>query len=197
MNTSESINELAAALAVAQGRIHGAVKDSSNPHFRSQYSDLASVIGAIRGPFAEHGLSYIQGPGQLIDGCVMLTTRICHSSGQWVETTTSVPVAGKVINAQAYGSALTYARRYALQAMAGVPSVDDDGNAASAPSEAADAAGAGSATMKTLKSLLEGSQADVAAFLRYVGAESLQSMSEAQAKRGIAALKQKQARNGN
>jgi hypothetical protein len=197
MNTSESINELAAALAVAQGRIAGAVKDSSNPHFRSQYSDLASVIAAIRQPFAEHGLSFTQGLGQLIDGQLHMTTRIMHSSGQWMEVHGSIPVTGKQINAQALGSACSYMRRYQLQAMAGVPSVDDDGNAACAPSEAAEAAGISKATSANLKALLEATQADLGAFLKYLGADSLHGLTEQQAQRGIAALKQKAAKNGN
>ena len=196
MNTSESINELAAALAVAQGRIAGAVKDSSNPHFRSQYSDLASVIAAIRQPFAEHGLSFTQGLGQLIDGQLHMTTRIMHSSGQWMEVHGSIPVTGKQINAQALGSACSYMRRYQLQAMAGVPSVDDDGNAACGPVSDSPAQ-ASKRTSAELKSLLEATQADLGAFLKYLGVESISALTETQAQRGIAALKQKQARNGN
>ncbi len=130
MNTSDNVNELMAALASAQGEMSGAAKDSINPHFRASYSDLASVIAAIRAPFAKHGLCYIQGPGQLIDGVVVVTTRIGHTSGQWVESSAHIPI-GQKVNAQTYGSAVTYGRRYGLQALAGVPSVDDDGNAAS------------------------------------------------------------------
>ena len=193
MNTSEQINELAAALAVAQGRIAGAVKDSSNPHFRSQYSDLASVIAAIRQPFAEHGLSFAQGLGQLIDGQLHMTTRIMHSSGQWIEVHGSIPVTGKVINAQSLGSAATYLRRYQLAALAAVPSIDDDGNAACGPVSDSPAQ-ASADTQKALKTLLEATQADIAAFLKYLGADSLQSLTEQQAQRGIVALKQKQAR---
>jgi hypothetical protein len=196
MNTSESINELAAALAVAQGRMIGAVKSSSNPHFRSQYSDLASVIEAIRVPFAEHGLSFTQGLGQLIDGQLHMTTRIMHSSGQWIEVHGSIPVTGKAINAQALGSAATYLRRYQLAALAAVPSIDDDGNAACAPSEAAQETPSSQHTRNELKALLEATQADVGAFLKYLGADSLLYLSEQQAQRGIAALKQKAAKNG-
>ena len=128
MHTSEQVNELMTALADAQGEIGGAVKDSTNPHFRSSYSDLASVISAIRAPFAKHGLCYIQGPGQLVDGVVLVTTRIGHKSGQWIETTAHIPI-GQKVNAQTYGSCATYGRRYSLQSLAGVPSIDDDGNA--------------------------------------------------------------------
>ena len=136
MNTSESINELAAALAAAQGEMSGAVKSATNPHFRSSYSDLASVVEAIREPLSKHGLSYVQGLGQFADGCLFVTTRLLHSSGQWIESVNMVPVAGKSINAQALGSAATYGRRYGLQAIVGLPSVDDDGNSASAPEPA-------------------------------------------------------------
>ena len=131
MNRSEHINELAAALAKAQGAMTGAVKSANNPHFRSQYSDLASVTDAIREPLSANGLSYVQGLGQYIEGLITMTTTLMHSSGQWIETTSSLPVSGKTLNAQAVGSATTYLRRYALQALIGLPSVDDDGNAAS------------------------------------------------------------------
>ena len=131
MNTSEQVSELMAALSAAQGEMGGAVKDATNPHFRKQYSDLASVIAAIKGPFAKNGLCYIQGPGQMVDGVVIITTRIGHTSGQWVESSAHIPI-GQKANAQTYGSAVTYGRRYGLQSLAGVPSVDDDGEAASA-----------------------------------------------------------------
>ena len=131
MNTSESINELATALAKAQGQIKGAAKSAQNPHFRSTYSDLASVTDAIREPLSSNGLSYVQGLGQYVEGVITLTTRLMHDSGQWIESTASLPVSGKTLNAQAVGSATTYLRRYALQALIGLPSVDDDGNAAS------------------------------------------------------------------
>ena len=128
MNKSEQINELAAALAKAQGQMAGAKKDSDNPFFKSKYADLASVVEAIRGPFAEHGLSYIQAPIPTEGDWVQVETILLHASGQWITSIVDVPVSKG--DAQGYGSALTYARRYGLSAIAGVAPEDDDGNAA-------------------------------------------------------------------
>ena len=127
MKTSEQINELATALSKAQAEITGAKKSSKNPFFKSSYSDLAAVCEAISTPFANHGLSYIQSP-ELSEQYIQVITRIMHSSGQWIEGAVSLPPTKN--DAQGYGSAITYGRRYGLQAMAGVPSVDDDGQAA-------------------------------------------------------------------
>ena len=127
MNTSETISKLAEALSLAQGQMTGAKKSSANPFFKSKYSDLSSVVEAISKPFADNGLSFIQSPG--FDGeRVTVTTRIMHKSGEWIEGTTVLPPTKN--DAQGYGSAITYAKRYGLQGMAGVPSVDDDGNEA-------------------------------------------------------------------
>lgn len=128
MQTSESINDLATALSKAQGEITGALKDSANPFFKSKYADLASCWDACRVPLSKNGLSVVQGM-QVSDGSLHLITRLLHNSGQWISSVT--PVAPKDDSAQAMGSALTYARRYALTAMVGVAQVDDDGNQAS------------------------------------------------------------------
>lgn len=124
MKQSESIKELAIALCIAQGQMGGAVKDSSNPFFKSSYADLTSVIKAIKEPFAQNGLSFIQLP---ISGetHVGVTTMLMHKSGEWLQSEYKLPMTKR--DPQAAGSAITYARRYALQALAGIPSVDDDG----------------------------------------------------------------------
>ena len=127
MNSSEQINELATALAKAQGEITGAIRDSTNPHFRSKYADLSSVWEAIRLPFSRHGLSVVQGLASA-EGGVSCETRLLHTSGQWIASTLTIPA--DKLNAHGYGSACTYARRFGLQAMAGIAPIDDDGNAA-------------------------------------------------------------------
>ena len=133
MQTSEQINELAAALAKAQGQIQAASRDRENPHFRSRYADLASVWDACRVALSLNGLAVVQGPA-LADRGVSVTTRLLHSSGQWAESTLILPM--DKATAQGAGSAITYARRYALAAMVGVaPDDDDDGNAASQPAQ--------------------------------------------------------------
>jgi len=95
-------------------------------------ADLAAVVDAIRGPFGEHGLSYVQLPEACEGEEIAVVTLLMHISGQWISSRTVVPVTKK--DAQGYGSALTYARRYGLQAMAGVAAEDDDGNAAASAS---------------------------------------------------------------
>lgn len=129
MQTSEAIDQIATALAKAQGEIKGAAKDSTNPHFRSKYADLASVWEACRQALTKNGLSVVQIPDVSADG-VFLHTTLAHSSGQWMRGT--MPVRPVQDTPQGLGSALTYARRYSLAAMVGVaPDDDDDGNAAS------------------------------------------------------------------
>ena len=129
MNKSESIAALAAALATAQGSMKGAIKDSANPFFKSKYADLASVVEAIRAAFSANGLSYIQTVQPSDRDEVRVETMILHSSGEWISCgVLALPVSK--VDAQGYGSALTYARRYSLSAAVGVAPEDDDGNAA-------------------------------------------------------------------
>lgn len=129
METSEQINELAAALAKAQGQIKGAVKDSTNPHFKSSYADLASVWDACRDALSENGIAVIQTPHTDEASNCHVVTMLTHASGQWVRDTFSLPPTKA--DPQGYGSAITYMRRYALAAIVGVAPEDDDGNAAS------------------------------------------------------------------
>lgn len=132
MNRSDQINELAAALAKAQGEIKGAVKDATNPHFRSSYADLQSVWDAIREPLSKNGLSVMQFPLATYDpdgtAYIHVETALAHTSGQWVSS--SLTMTPERSTPQAFGSAITYARRYALQSIAGVAPMDDDGEAA-------------------------------------------------------------------
>ena len=129
MNKSDDIKDLAGALCKAQSEMGGASKDANNPFFKSKYADLSSVIRAVKQPFADNGLSYSQLPISK-DGLVGVTTILMHNSGQWLSSDLLLkPVKG---DPQAAGSCLTYCRRYSLQSLAGIPSEDDDGNAASA-----------------------------------------------------------------
>jgi hypothetical protein len=128
MERSESVKELAAALAKAQALIEGAAKDGSNPHFRSKYATLASVVDAVKEPLAKNGLSYTQVLHDA-ENAVKVETVILHQSGEWLSTgALTVPVSKH--DAQGFGSALTYARRYSLSAAFGVAPEDDDGNEA-------------------------------------------------------------------
>jgi len=127
-DTSPTIASLAKALAAAQGEVEGAVKGKANPAFRSKYADLAAVWDACREALTKHGLAVVQSPGPCADGRMEMTTMLAHASGEWMRGTLTIPLAK--VDAQAYGSATTYARRYALAAFVGVAPEDDDGNAA-------------------------------------------------------------------
>jgi hypothetical protein len=130
--------EMAEALAKAQAVMAGAKKDSTNPHFKNKYADLASVWDACRKPLTDNGLSVLQYT-DIYEGQTVLVTQLTHAGGGSVIGRLPLP-AGK--NMQEMGSALTYARRYGLAAMVGVAPEDDDGNAASAKPEPARTAAA-------------------------------------------------------
>lgn len=133
MQMSENINELATALAKAQGEMKNAGKTSDNPFFKSKYADLAEILNAVREPLSKYGLSI----SQLYDGMgvpdktITVTTLLMHSSGQYISNSANYPVAKADI--QGVGSAITYARRYSLAAILGLSQEDDDGNAACRP----------------------------------------------------------------
>lgn len=128
MKTSEQISNVFTALAAAQAAMKSAAKDNTNPAFRSKYADLASHVEAIKPAFAAQKLAVVQELTSTDSG-VDVTTRICHASGEWIEFGPfCVPVSKH--DAHGYGSACSYARRYALSAAVGTVADDDDGNAA-------------------------------------------------------------------
>lgn len=126
-NRSPEIAKLAAALCKAQAAIEGAKKDSSNPHFKTKYADLSSVWDAIRKPLTDNGLSVVQFPRTINNG-VEIETTLLHTSGEFMADVLWMPCAQ--MNAHGVGSAITYGRRYALMAVAGVAPEEDDGNGA-------------------------------------------------------------------
>ncbi len=139
MNRSDEIKDLATALAKAQGEMAGAKKDSQNPHFKSRYADLASIREACMSALTKHGIAVLQSPGLKSAGdgvwMVEVGTMLTHTSGQWMADVLAVPVTK--VDAQGVGSAITYARRYALAAFTSVAPEDDDGNAAVGPAPVA------------------------------------------------------------
>jgi hypothetical protein len=130
MRHSESIKELAMALAKAQAQLRPAIKDSANPFFKNKYADLSSVWEACRDALHAHGLAVVQAPLSTEAGAGV-ETMLLHSSGEWMSETLILPLAKN--DPQGAGSAITYARRYALAAFVGVCPEDDDANAASEP----------------------------------------------------------------
>lgn len=120
----ENLNELAAALAKAQGKILPAPKDSDNPYFKSKYASLPAVREAIREAFSENGLSVVQMPS-VEDGQLKLRTLLLHSSGQSLDCGT-LAAEVDLTNPQKAGSAVTYFRRYSLSALSGCVADEDD-----------------------------------------------------------------------
>lgn len=122
-------SKLAAALAKAQGAMSTAKKDSTNPHFKARYADLASVWDACRKPLSDNGLSVAQ-PMAILDGVLGVRTILMHESGETLEGFAPLLLKDGA-TPQQVGSAVTYMRRYSLSAMVGIaPDDDDDGNAA-------------------------------------------------------------------
>jgi len=131
MNTSESIINLIPALLNAQKEITFAAKDAENPHYKSKYANLESVIEAIKKPLNDNGIVFVQAFEVSQPGYLCLNTRLMHISGEWIEDFLQLPL--QKADAQGYGSAATYARRYALSAITGLFQADDDGQEAVKP----------------------------------------------------------------
>lgn len=123
-----SITKIADALNKAQSKMTGARKGKNNPHFKSSYADLEAVCEAVREAFCSNGLSYTQTMSVLDNGRMTLTTKLMHTSGEFIDSTMLLP---DIADPQKIGSAITYYRRYSLMGIAGIPAEDDDGNKAS------------------------------------------------------------------
>lgn len=126
---ASDIDKLAPALVKAQGAVEGALKDRQNPAFRSKYADLSAVWEACKPALQANGLAVLQLPTKAPAGHIGLITVILHESGQSISEAFYMPLKD-ASNPQAAGSALTYARRYALSAALGICPEDDDGNGA-------------------------------------------------------------------
>lgn len=125
MKTSPSITKISAALLVAQKAIGSAKKDSVNPFFKSSYADLGAVMEACKSQLNEAGITVLQ---PVFSDAV--ETILLHESGEWVSDYGTPIVSSRPNDPQAQGSAITYAKRYGLQALLFIPSEDDDGEKA-------------------------------------------------------------------
>lgn len=127
---SPTIGKLVEALSKARADFHPVKKESENPYFKSSYADLATLIEATHEGLSKNGLVVIQSPGRLSEANrIEITTILAHSSGESLSSVLEMPVTK--VDAQGLGSAITYGRRYAYQAILNVAGdVDDDGNAA-------------------------------------------------------------------
>lgn len=135
---STSCGSIALALAKAQAEMENAAKDASNPAFRSSYATLAAVRNACIPQLSKNEIAVVQVPSTRLENgawIAVIRTEFIHSSDQWFAGTLEMPVTGRNAgDAQGVGSALSYARRYSLSAMAGISQEDDDANAGSGKS---------------------------------------------------------------
>ena len=127
------LESLPSAMAKAFAMIDGAVKDSTNPHFKNRYADLSAVIDAIKPALVANGLWYTHLMHESDHG-VTVETVVYHVSGESMSFGKLFMPATKT-DAQGYGSALTYARRYSLATAFGLRTFDDDAEAARAAQE--------------------------------------------------------------
>jgi hypothetical protein len=126
---SEQLDKIAPALVAAQKAMGNAVKSSSNPHFRSTYANLGDVWNAAEKALADNALAVTQGVVDADEAGFTLVSTLWHTSGQWISEGVRIPL--EKPTAQGAGSGITYGRRYGLEALLGIVSEDDDGNAAS------------------------------------------------------------------
>lgn len=124
-----TFSKIASALVKAQKAFGPALKTSSNPHFRSRYADLSACVEAVIDALNNNGIAMMQRVTPSDTG-VIVETMLIHESGETISNG-QLHVPASKHDAQGYGSALTYARRYSLMAACGIAPEDDDGNAAS------------------------------------------------------------------
>lgn len=136
INRSTPSAEVSKAFVKASASVKIAIKNAVNPHLKNKYADLGAVQDACSDALQQNGLAVMQCPVPGEDGRLHLETMLVHESGEWISSELAMPLPKS--DPQGYGSALTYARRYALAAMMGVTQDDEDGARASASeSEAA------------------------------------------------------------
>ncbi len=186
------MKNLSAALVKALGEIGGAAKDKENPFFKSKYADLGSVIDAVKPALAKNDLGFTQHCQPSEDG-VIVETILHHASGETLSMG-SLYVPANKRDAQGFGSAQTYARRYSLQTAFGVPAEDDDDNAAVQSGQRADAAPDGKVSddqFRQLQAAVDRTGADLARFCSYFQVQSLKEVPAARFDDALAALEAK------
>lgn len=128
MKRSDSIVKIGAALLKAQKLMGGAAKGASNPFFKSKYADYGAVLEACKSELNDNGVVILQ-PLVTIEGRNYVETTLVHESGEWLSSEVEI-ICSKQNDPQAFGSAITYARRYGLQSLVALPAEDDDGESA-------------------------------------------------------------------
>lgn len=200
MNAQTKIDAatLSSAMALAFAEIDAATKSSNNPHFKSKYADLSAIIDAVKPPLIRHGLFFTQHCHPSEEG-VMVETFLGHAGGE-EKSLGKLFVPANKKDAQGFGSALTYARRYALMTAFGVPCEDDDGNAASR-SNGQRANGNGGAKIDDhqwagLTQMIQSTGTDTRRFCEYMGVQSLKDIPASRYDAAVAALQAKGAKTG-
>jgi hypothetical protein len=184
---------IATALAKAQANMGKALKQANNPHFRSKYADLGNVMDACLPALNEAGIALIQPTGEDEHGRYVETILIHGESGESLNC--RVPLIVSKNDMQGYGSAVTYARRYGLMAMAGIAPEDDDGNAAAKSPPKQEAPKKISAEQfQEMNNLIFDTETDEAKFCAYWKVDQLHDMNAKQATDAIAMLKTKKAK---
>ena len=180
MKMSESINEIATALAAAQAEIQNPSKNAENPFFKSNYADLAEVLSVVRPAFTKHNLSIVQMPYTSQSGQIGVTTIISHASGQWMQGEVDLPLQINKNVAQDAGSSITYLRRYALAAACAVSQTDADGNlgkdADTNTGEVVNLKAITSEQSDEIEALIEATGTNMADFLNWVKTDSIKKI---------------------
>jgi hypothetical protein len=187
------MKSIATALAAAQINMGKALKQTSNPHFRSKYADLGSVMDACLPALNAHGIAVIQPTGEDEIGRFVETRLIHGESGE--QLSCRVPLIVSKNDMQGYGSAVTYARRYGLMAMAGIAPEDDDGNAAAKAAPKQELPQPITADQfQEMNDLIFDTETDEAKFCAYWQVEDLHDMTLKQGKDAIAMLTKKKSK---
>ena len=193
MDWGSKMKNIATALAAAQANMGKALKQANNPHFRSKYADLGNVMDACLPALNEAGIALIQPTGEDEHGRYVETTLIHGESGE--QLSCKVPLIVAKNDMQGYGSAVTYARRYGLMAMAGIAPEDDDGNAAAKAAPKQEAPKKIEADQfQQIKALIESTHTDEAQVCQFMKVNELTDMNAKQAADVIAMLNKKQAK---
>jgi len=188
MEQSESVNELATALAKAQAEIRNPNKNTKNTFFKNEYADLTSVLGCIRPVASANGLSFIQAV-EAYNGNVAVTSQITHSSGQWIKQVASVEVPKTSKNPiQDLGSMATYLKRYQAQSIWAICG-DEDTDAQDLGIE-----DISDEKVAHLDAMLDATKSSKEAFLKVYGVENLKSLTDSQYEKAKKQLQQKKAK---
>ena len=183
------------ALAAAQAQMGKAIKDSTNPAFRSRYADLASVMDACLPALNANGVAVYQ-PTIDDDTGRYVETILAHESGETIRC--RVPLIVQKNDMQGYGSAVTYARRYGLMCMAGIAPEDDDGNAAAKAAPVVERPINISADQFVqLMGMIESTASDPAKLAQWLGVKMLEDLNVQQWERAMTQLRKKLAKGAD